>query len=102
MSQQLHANWRIALVVALHLLLALFAYKWWLFGPHFRPHGNIPNHDLLTEGTASAICLVLLVPVWLRGNMIQRAIAVTLSLLPAVIFALAVYYGIRICMYIYG
>lgn len=90
------------MVAFLHLLLARFAYEWWLFGPHFAPHGNIPKHDLLSEGAASAICLVLMAPVWLRGNLSQRLTAILLSLFPMTLFIIVVYYVLRVCIYIYG
>jgi hypothetical protein len=102
MKQQIHAGWRIAIVTLLHLLLARFAYEWWVFGPHYGPHGSIPGHDLLFEGSASAICLVLLVPVFLRGNISQRTAVIVLSLLPVTLFLVVVYYVVHVCIYIYG
>jgi hypothetical protein len=59
-------------------------------------HSHLPHHNLLLEGSASAICLVLVFPVLMRGRSGQRGAAALLSLLPTVLFLLAVYYVIRI------
>ena len=95
MDPPVHAGARIAIVTLLHALLAWYARAWWIFGPRY-------GHDLLAEGTAAAICFVLLVPVWARGNPRQRAAAFFLVLLPAILFGIVFYHLVQFCVYIYG
>ena len=102
MERRLHANARIGIVAALHALLMFFAYDWWTLGPHYVGHSYLPHHNFLLEGSASAICLILIFPVLLAGRPRQRGAAAVLSLLPTFLFVLAVYYVIRINIFARG
>jgi len=102
MEPPVHAGSRIVIVSLLHLLLAWYAWEWWTFGPRFGPHGSVSTHNLLAQGSAAAICFVLLVPVWSRGNPRQRAAALCLVLLPAILFGIVFHHLIQFCVYIYG
>ncbi len=102
MEHTLHAPARIVIVAALHVLLGRFVYDWWTVGPHSVGHAYLPRHDFLLEGAASGICLVLVFPVLLRGRPVQRALAGTLSLVPAILFVLAACYAIRINVWVRG
>src|SRR5512140_2778304 len=96
MQQELHASTRVGIVAALHLLLLYFLYDWWALGAHYVGHSYLPGHNFLLEGAASAVCLVLVFPVLLRGRPLHRSAAVVLSLLPVFLFTLAFYYAIHI------
>ena len=99
MQQGLHASTRVGIVAALHLLLLYFLYDWRTLGAYYVGHSYLPGHNFLLEGAASAVCLVLVFPVLLRGRLIHRAAAVVLSPVPAFLFTLAIYYVIHINMF---
>src|SRR3954468_13566395 len=86
MDRQLHATTRIGTAAALHILLAYFAYDWWTLGAHYVGHSYLPHHNFLLEGSASAICLVLIFPVLMQGRSGQRGAAAVLALLPGFSF----------------
>jgi len=94
MERPLHASARLGIAATFHLLLLWFVYNWLTFGPHYVGHSYFPRHNFLLEGAASATCLVLIFPVFWRGRPAQRAAAAVLSLVPAFLFALVVYYVI--------
>src|SRR5208282_1962795 len=99
MQQELHATARVEIAAALHLLLLYLFYDWWTLGPYYVGHSYVPGHNFLLWGAASAVCLVLVFPVLLRGRVLQRSAAVGLFLLPAFLFILAAYYVIRINLF---
>lgn len=102
MQQELHASTRVGIAAALHLLLLYFLYGWWALGAHYVGHSYLPGHNFLLEGAASAVCLVLVFPVLLRGRPLHRSAAVLLSPLPAFLFTLAVYYVVHIDIFARG
>ncbi len=91
-----------AIAAALHALVVPLAYDWWTLGPRYVGHSYLPRHDFLLEGAAGAICIVLVFPVLLRGRPLQRAAAGALSVLPLLLLILAVYYAIRINIWVRG
>lgn len=99
MKQHLHSKTRLALVGGLHVLLVPLAFIWWRLGAHYVGHSFLPGHNFLVEGAAAGVCLVLVFPVLIHGRGIRRTLAVFLSALPAVLFALAVFYAVRICIF---
>lgn len=102
MEHQLHAGARVGIVAGLHFLVLYFLYDWWTLGPHYVGHSYLPGHNFLAEGVASGVCLVLVFPVLLRGRPLQRGAAVVLSLAPALLLTLAVYYVIQINIFARG
>src|SRR5678816_4112955 len=101
-QQELHASSRLGIVAACELLVLYFLHGWWIFGAHYVGHSYLPGHNFLVEGVASAVCLVLAFPVLQRGHRLQKTVACALSLMPAILLVLAVYYIIRINMYASG
>jgi len=102
MDRALHAPTRLTIVAALHVLVLGFSYEWWTLGPHYVGHAYLPGHDFLLEGALGGICLVLVFPILLSGRPLQRTLASALSVLPAVLCALAVYYALRINAWVRG
>src|SRR5690242_19827015 len=99
LQQELHASSRLGIVAACELLVLYFLHGWWTFGARGIGHLYLPGHNFLVEGVTSAVCLVLAFPVLLRGRLWERTVAGALSLMPAILFVLAVYYIIRINIY---
>ena len=85
---------RLIVVAVLHVPLAFFLFECW-HSPH--PVGfAFPTRDVFSFAVASVIAAVLIVPIFRRGDAVQRVVAAALLVFPVFCFAVALRLAMRL------
>jgi hypothetical protein len=101
-SRCLHVPSRLAIASVLHCPVLFWIYESLYGASGFRGHAYIPSGPFLLEAAISATALVIVFPVLLRGDTVQRLLAGVLVPLPLWLFGIAVYWIVWIFRWVYA
>jgi hypothetical protein len=95
-SRSLHVLSRLTLASLLQIPVLYWIYHW-QFGPRFTRHSYlVPAQPVLLEAGVSAAVFVVLFPVFVRGDSVQKLLAAVLAPLPLLLFGGVAYWILRV------
>jgi hypothetical protein len=100
MKQQIAIPVRLIAVALFHIALAYFLFE--AFYGSTGKHFYFPMGFTLIEVSVCLFCIVALVPVLLRGDFVERTMAIMLAVLPLMVLAFGLRSIIRVFSYAYA
>lgn len=101
LSPGFYGAFRLGMATLLQIPIGYFILDW-LYGQRRQGHSYFPTHAFLFEAAVSVVALIVLLPILMRGDRFQRAVAGLLTLMPMVLFGTAVYWIIKIFRWAYA